>query len=109
MARNSLQPPPEVIVEFLSKANYVNPETRGEGIVVMEIVLLVLCFIVVALRVWTRAFQSKSFGIDDVLIIFNLVEFSPVLRANVILTWPHSCLSLAWPYQSVSVCLKASI
>jgi hypothetical protein len=39
----------------------------------MEIVLLAVCYAVVALRIWTRFFLSKSFGYDDALIIFNLV------------------------------------
>jgi hypothetical protein len=66
-----LHPPVSVIATW--KPNYVDPETRGGGIVVMEIVLLAVCYAVVALRIWTRFFLSKSFGYDDALIIFNLV------------------------------------
>jgi hypothetical protein len=68
-----LHPPPEVVAEWLLKANYVNPETRGGEVIIMEIILLVACYIIVALRVWARAFNAKNFGIDDALIIFNLV------------------------------------
>jgi hypothetical protein len=78
-----LHPPPEVIAEFLAKANYVNPETRGESIAIMEIILLVACYIVVALRVYARIRHAKSFGIDDVLIIFNLVYLTNLQLLNV--------------------------
>jgi hypothetical protein len=67
-----IHPPPEVVASW--KPNYVNPETRGGNIVVMEIILLAASYIIVALRIWTRIFQSKSFGWDDGLIIFNLVK-----------------------------------
>ena len=86
MSGGGLHPPPEVVAEFLAKANYVDPETRGEEIAIMEIVLLVACFVVVALRVYARAFQSKSFGIDDVLIIFNLVSSVLTAPARMLIT-----------------------
>ena len=40
---------------------------------IATIVLLILCFIVVSLRIYIRVFQTKNFGWDDGLIIFNLV------------------------------------
>ena len=71
-----LNPPPEVLAEWAVKANYVNPETRGNGIPTMEMILLAICFAVVALRVYTRAFVTKSFGWDDALIIFNMLPLT---------------------------------
>ncbi|KIW06153.1 uncharacterized protein PV09_03315 [Verruconis gallopava] len=71
-----IHPPPEVIAEWAAKANYVNPETRGGGIVAMEIVLLIACFLVVALRIYTRIFQSRTYGWDDTVIIFNLIPLT---------------------------------
>lgn len=68
-----LHPPPELLAEWAAKANYVNPDTRGNGIPAMEMILLAICIVVVALRIYTRTFVTKSFGIDDALIIFNLV------------------------------------
>jgi hypothetical protein len=65
-------PPMEVALTW--KGNYKNPETRGQvGIVVQEAVLMSLCVIVVILRVYTRKFLAKNFGLDDVLIILALV------------------------------------
>jgi hypothetical protein len=68
--------PPEVLLEWKQKANPLNPlETQGEGIPIMEVVLLVACFIVVSLRVYIRVFQTKSFGLDDALVIFSMVRY----------------------------------
>jgi hypothetical protein len=67
-----IHPPLSVIATW--RPNYVNPETRGGGVLVMEIVLLVACYVTVGLRLWTRLVQSHSFGYDDALIIFNLVR-----------------------------------
>lgn len=65
-------PPMELVLTW--KANYTNPPTRGTTeIVVQEALLLSLCVIAVALRVYTRKFLAKNFGLDDVLIILALV------------------------------------
>ena len=66
-----VNPPMEVLLTW--KPNYINPKTRGNGVVVMEGVLLGVSYIIVALRVYTRAIQARNFGIDDALIVFNLV------------------------------------
>lgn len=68
-----VDPPMEVVFSW-PKPNYINPETRGNAVVILEGVLLALCYIIVALRVYTRAIQARNFGIDDALIVFNLVS-----------------------------------
>jgi hypothetical protein len=70
-----VNPPMEVVLAW-PQPNYANPVTHGKGVVVMEGALLALCYIIVALRVYTRAFQARNFGIDDALIVFNLVGTS---------------------------------
>ena len=74
-------PPLELALSW--EKNYVDPVTRGgTEIVVQEAVLLTLCVITVALRVYTRKFLAKNFGLDDVLIIlslFPLEGFSAIL------------------------------
>ena len=69
-----LHPPANVVATW--KPNYINPDTHGQHIVVIEILLLVLCFIVVAVRVYTRACLLKTFGWNDGLIIFNLLPLT---------------------------------
>jgi hypothetical protein len=69
-----LNPPMEVVLSW--KSNYIDPVTHGKGLVIMEGVLLGLCYLAVGLRVYTRAITAKNFGIDDALIVFNLVYWS---------------------------------
>lgn len=64
-------PPTDVLISW--KPNYIDPVTKGNGVMIMEIVLSAICFIVVGLRVWGRMCLTKSFGLDDAVIIFNLV------------------------------------
>jgi hypothetical protein len=65
-------PPLTVIMTW--SPNYINPETRGWGLIVLCIVLLFLVYIVVGLRLYARFIMSRNAGIDDVLTIFNLVS-----------------------------------
>ena len=71
-----LHPPLSVVATW--KPNYTNPETSGRGVIAVVAVLLVICYGVVSLRLWARFFLTKNAGIDDALIIFNMV--CPVLR-----------------------------
>jgi hypothetical protein len=64
-------PPLSVIMTW--SPNYIDPETRGWGLIVLCIVLMVLVYIVVALRVYARFIMSRNAGIDDVLTVINLV------------------------------------
>jgi hypothetical protein len=66
-----LHPPLSVLLSWTP--NYVDPETRGSGIIVLVVVLLILSYILVSLRLWARFRLAKNAGIDDVLIIFNMV------------------------------------
>ncbi|ETS80597.1 hypothetical protein PFICI_08126 [Pestalotiopsis fici W106-1] len=53
--------------------NYINPETRGPAAKIVGCILISLASIVIFLRMWTRQFISKSFGLDDILIVFSYV------------------------------------
>jgi hypothetical protein len=97
--------PNEVLLDWLQKANPDNPsETRGDGIPIMEVVLSVACFLVVSLRVYTRLFQTKTFGWDDAFIIFNLVRQHRcrdvlVIRANLsipVASHRDGCVFVSW-------------
>ena len=66
-----LHPPISVILTW--SPNYIDPERRNWLVVILATVLLVLCYIVVSLRIWARFFIAKNAGIDDALIIFNMV------------------------------------
>jgi hypothetical protein len=75
-----VNPPMEIVLSW-PQANYINPDTHGNGVVFMEGFLLGLCYIIVSLRVYTRAIQARNFGIDDALICFNLVRLFHVRSA----------------------------
>ena len=69
-----LNPPPEVLAEWSKLANPENPPTQGNDVLVMEIVLTVVSVLVVALRIYVRVFLTKSYGLDDTLILVNMVS-----------------------------------
>jgi hypothetical protein len=74
-----LHPPISVLLSW--RPNYVDPVTRGWGVVALVCVLLTLTYVVVLLRIWARFFLAKNAGIDDALIIFNMVIFLISLAA----------------------------
>lgn len=66
-------PPPEVINSWPAP-NYVDPETRGQSLLVVNITLLSLCIIALAARLWSRLVILRSPGLDDVLITIAMVS-----------------------------------
>lgn len=72
-----MHPTKEVIASW-PKPNYVNPDTRGPALTVVNIVFIVLVFIVVGLRYYTRIRITRSFGIDDYVIGASVVRNSPL-------------------------------
>jgi hypothetical protein len=68
-----LYPPIEVIATW--KINYTNPVRSGQSLVILVGVLLAVAYVVVALRLYARFVLVKSAGVDDALIIFNMVGF----------------------------------
>ena len=67
-----LHPPIDVLLTW--KLNYVNSENRGPGLVILVSVLLAICYIVVGLRLWARLQLVMNAGVDDALIVFNMVR-----------------------------------
>jgi hypothetical protein len=75
------------------KANFTNPPSRGgTGIIVQEAILMSLCVIAVAVRLYTRKFLAKNLGLDDILIVCALVPLAG-FSAVLILGW-YSTLPL---------------
>lgn len=46
---------------------------RGPTVVILESILLSICILVVGFRTWTRAFQRRNFGLDDLFILLALL------------------------------------
>ena len=68
-----MHPTKEIIASW-PKPNWVNPETRGPALTVVNIVFIILVFLVVGLRYYTRLKITRSFGQDDVVIGLSLVR-----------------------------------
>ncbi|KAB8300366.1 hypothetical protein EYC80_000549 [Monilinia laxa] len=51
------------------KPNYVDPETRGKGVLIVNLILFPVALTIILIRLYTRLHISKSFGLDDWLII----------------------------------------
>ncbi|GME64378.1 hypothetical protein GTA08_BOTSDO12914 [Neofusicoccum parvum] len=68
--------------------NYVNPDTRGPALLVVNAVFITLCTITLFLRLYTRIFIKRWFGSDDVFIILAYIS-TVGLTANVIIANTH--------------------
>jgi len=65
-------PPPEVVANW-PEPNYVDPVTRGPGLMIVELTLLPIAVIVVCLRLWVRISWLKKSWWDDYLMIAAMV------------------------------------
>lgn len=68
-----MQLPPLSVMMTWPTPNYVDPPTRGHGVLVVNIICICFAFLVVMLRLYTRLRITCSFGVDDILIIFGLI------------------------------------
>jgi hypothetical protein len=66
-------PPTEVLLNWPTP-NYDHPVTRGDALLVVNAVFIGLATITVGLRLYTRLFIKRWFGIDDVFILLALVS-----------------------------------
>lgn len=72
--------PPADVLATWPKPNYVNPVTRGNALLIVNIVFIPLSFLVVSLRIFTRLRITGSFGVDDGLIVVSMVSSTPPLK-----------------------------
>jgi hypothetical protein len=66
-------PPADVLIKW-PIPNYVNPETRGNALVIVNYIFISIAVITVLLRLYTRTFIKRWFGLDDIFIIVALVR-----------------------------------
>ncbi|KAK4097878.1 hypothetical protein N658DRAFT_433124 [Parathielavia hyrcaniae] len=69
--------PPEVVATW-PEPNYIDPETRGPELIIVEVVFLFLATICVGLRIYVRAGIMGKMETDDWLMVGALVGF-PIL------------------------------
>jgi hypothetical protein len=65
-------PPPEVVATW-PRPNYVDPITRGNTLMIVELTLLPIAMIVVFLRLWVRIAWLKKSWWDDYLMLLAMV------------------------------------
>ena len=66
-------PPPEVIASW-PPPNYIDPETRGSSLVVVNFIFLALSLAALAARLWARLVILRAPGLDDFLITIAIVS-----------------------------------
>lgn len=81
--------PPEAILATWPTPNYIDPPTRGPGVLIVNATCLSLAFIVVSLRIYTRIRITYSAGVDDVLIIIGLISAIAMAAVTSIATNRH--------------------
>ncbi|KAI0382987.1 integral membrane protein [Hypomontagnella monticulosa] len=64
-----MQLPPASVQASWPPPNYHDPETRGHLGMVVGVVLVILVTIILAIRLYTRKWLTRGFGLDDVFII----------------------------------------
>ena len=69
-----MHPTKEVIATW-PKPNFVNPVTRGPALTIVNIIFIILVFLVVGLRYYTRLRITRSFGQDDIVIGLSVVSY----------------------------------
>ncbi|KAL6713401.1 hypothetical protein ACLMJK_008866 [Lecanora helva] len=67
-----MHPTKEIIASW-PKPNYDNPETRGPALTIVNIIFIILVFVFVGLRYYTRLRITRSFGQDDVVIGLSVI------------------------------------
>ena len=72
-------PPPEVVATW-PPPNYVNPETRGIALMVVEMTILPVALSILALRLYVRVVMLQKAGWDDWLMIGAAVGPSSLPR-----------------------------
>ena len=68
-----MQLPPADVLASWPTPNYVDPVARGPANLIMNVILYPLVCLAIFLRLFTRLRISKSFGVDDWLILASLV------------------------------------
>ena len=65
-------PPAEVLLAW-PLPNYIDPVTRGDAVLIVNIITIIIAFLVTCLRLYTRLRITCTPGLDDIVIIISLV------------------------------------
>lgn len=53
--------------------NFIDPETRGHGVLILNVVLFSVALCLAGLRIFTRTILRGGYGADDTFILIALV------------------------------------
>ncbi|KAL7626169.1 hypothetical protein AAE478_002939 [Parahypoxylon ruwenzoriense] len=65
-----MQLPPASVLASWPTPNHVNPETRGHVGMIISLLLIGLVTIILAIRLYSRKWLTRGFGLDDIFILF---------------------------------------
>lgn len=65
-------PPIEVWLNW-PRANYDNPQTSGNALIISNVIFMILTILAVGLRLYTRIVVKRHLGYDDGAIVIALV------------------------------------
>ncbi|MCJ1232522.1 hypothetical protein MMC14_000475 [Varicellaria rhodocarpa] len=65
--------PPQSVIDTWPTPNYINPVTRGYGLLALTVILFIVTPSIVGARLWARIIILRKPGLDDVLICFALI------------------------------------
>jgi hypothetical protein len=67
--------PPLAVILSWPAPNYVNPESQGNALVVVSLLLASLATVLVVLRISTRVWIIRHPGADDFFVVLGLVQW----------------------------------
>jgi len=83
--------PTQEIIDSWPAPNFKDPVTRGSALTVVNIIFIILVFLVVGLRYYTRLRITHSFGQDDIVSGLLVRQFF----------WALCCSTLTNRYRSL--------
>lgn len=92
-------PPPEVLATW-PEPNYINPESRGPALLIIELITLIIALIALIIRLYVKFILLRKPGWDDHLMITAAVSAIgmtiTVILANTIYGWNHHIWDLTF-------------
>ncbi|KFX89550.1 hypothetical protein O988_08594 [Pseudogymnoascus sp. VKM F-3808] len=61
------------VIQAWPKSNYIDPETKGNQLLVVTIISTILAILSVLARVWVRLWYQRQFGADDVMLVLCMI------------------------------------
>lgn len=68
-----MQLPPLSVLTAFPKSNYVDPVVRGPALIIITTIMFPITLFMVILRVYTRIRVTRSFGLDDTLLVLAIL------------------------------------